>query len=233
MAYSAIELINNAYYTSGMVGRGFKIPSASQTKDGLRLLNQLLTDKAIQSKIIPYFSHLTISCVVGQEIYFVPNLIFLEELTFELSTVRYALMSVSRSDYFGLPRADGIITLPNTYFFERQKGGANIYLYPLPNLNFPLNITGKFALSTVTLTTDLQTLLDDFYISYLEYDLANRICSSNNITLPAQAATTLAEYKNQLVDISPLDLTIDKFSTLSKERPINYGDVNFGRGWTT
>lgn len=81
--------------------------------------------------------------------------------------------------------------------------------------------------------TYLPMALDGFYSNLLEYQLAERICSKLNFTMPAEAATQLNRYRLSIGNISePLDLTQQKVSCLGDTRAINYAAVNIGRGFT-
>ena len=42
MAYTTLQLINNAYYESGIVSRGFETVSGPQATDGVQFLNDLI-----------------------------------------------------------------------------------------------------------------------------------------------------------------------------------------------
>jgi hypothetical protein len=139
---------------------------------------------------------------------------------------------LGRNDYFGSPRANNINSLPFTYHTERVKGGIDIYLYFKPNQVYPVHIWGKAGLQNVTQLTDLTVVYDYFYIAYLRYKLAERICEENNITFTKGA--TLAEYEAKLLDgSSAYDLSIRKLSTLTHGGSFNYAAANLGRGWTS
>lgn len=227
------ELINNAWYLSEIVARDLQTVSGSQSADGLRYLNSLLTEHSITGRYIPYFSHTTMPCVIGQEEYAVPNLIELSTLTFNLDTVRYELNELPRTRYFGSARADTITALPNIYFVEKNLGGSTIYIYPLPADAYTLNINGKYSLGTVALNDELSTTLDDFYVTYLEYALAQRLCELYNFPYSEAKTRTLEGFLKQLNNITQIDLTVNKASILSGRGSVNYGQVNLGKGWTT
>lgn len=135
MTYPAQTLITNAWYLSGIVGRNAQSVSGDQITDGLRLLNALLDFKSVQTDLIPYWTYNTsISCVAGQESYFIPNCIAVESVTFNQNVVRYAMDYVSRKNYFGSGRIDNIQTLPFNWTFNRGLGGGTLYLYFCQNL---------------------------------------------------------------------------------------------------
>jgi hypothetical protein len=159
MPYTVLQLITNAYYISGVVSRDFQTVSGSQYQDGLQMLNEILADKTVEDDMIPYFQKLSFPAVQGQEKYFIQNLIELETLVFFIDTVRYEMRNIERRRYFGSSRANNIQSLPFTYHVERETGGASIYLYFLPNTNYPMEAWGQFGLSSVALNQDLTSQL--------------------------------------------------------------------------
>jgi hypothetical protein len=230
MAYTVRELIARSYYLSGIVSRDLNTASASQTSDGLFLLNALLAIKTANNRLIPYYTFYTVNATPGVEQYFVPNLISIESITFNLQTVRFSMLKQSRKQYFGAPRVDNINSLPFNWHMERVKGGANFFVYYLPASNYPIKIWGKFSLSQVTLDQDLSLTLDDFYIEYLRIALAEYICADQNVTFQSQAQRKLDEYENIIIDISPQDYSVTKLSTLTADSGLNWAQINFP-GW--
>lgn len=71
MAYTTLQLINNAYYESGIVSRGFETVSGQQANDGLQFLNDLIADKTVENGLIPYYQEYNFTAVTGQERYFI------------------------------------------------------------------------------------------------------------------------------------------------------------------
>lgn len=234
MAYTTLQLINNAYYESGIVSRGFETVGGQQANDGLQFLNDLIADKTVENGLIPYYEEYNFNAVTGQETYFIPDLIEVETFVFYIDTVRYQTENRARREYFGSSRADNIQSLPGSWHMERCFGGANIYIYFKPNQNYPLTIWGQFRLQQVVINQDLSLTLDRFYINYLKFDLAARLCAEYNYTVPPGVAKALAKYENDISKRSgPMDLRLIKLSSLQRRGGINYGQVNIGKGWTT
>lgn len=234
MAYPTLKLITNAYYASGIVSRGFETVSGQQSSDGLDFLNDLLADKTVESGLIPYYSQHDFTAVPGQEKYFIEDLIQIDTFTFFINSVRYHTVWKGRRDYFGQSRAEDIQSLPGSWHFERELGGASIYIYFKPDKAYPLTIWGQFRLAEVTMNQDLSLTLDRFYINYLKYDLAVRLCDEYNYTVPNGVARDWKHYRDMISKKSgPLDLTLQKQSSLQQRGGINYGQVNVGKGWTT
>jgi hypothetical protein len=231
MAYTATELITKSFYLSGIVARDLQTVTGAQISEGLDLLNEILSRQAVNVKMIPYYQEFDLTAVQGQETYFIPNLIEAETFTFNIGPVRYATSALSRTEYFGTGRIDNIHSLPVTWHYERTLGGSNIYLYFLPYQTFPLKIWGKAGLTDVTFSTDLSTVYDLFYISYLRYALAEYICEDYNIDVPPRTLNRLKAYEEDFQTISVPDMTVHKVSTFGSTPVLNWGDVNFSKGW--
>lgn len=232
MPYTVTDLITRAYYLSSVVTKDAETPSGDQLKDGLSMLNAVLAFKTANQRLIPYFTEYNFTAVIGQEKYFVPDLILGESLTFTLDTVRYSMILKTRREYFGSPRANDVLSLPGIYHIERELFGSNIYIYFLPDQQYIFTLKGKFSLSNVTLNQDLSITMDAFYIDYLRYALAEYICQEYNITFQQQAEKKLSEFESMLVDISPIDMSMVKFSSLQTKESLNYGQINIGKGYT-
>jgi hypothetical protein len=232
MAYTALQLITRAYYLSGIVAREFETISGPQSSDGLFLLNELLDIKSSDTRLIPYFRRTTLNLVQGTESYFVENLIQVEAITFNIGPVRYPMNNESRRQYFGTGRVDNIQSLPFEWHLERATGGSTLYFYFLPQQNFVVNISGKYALTDVTLFTDLTTVYDNFYIAYLRYALAQYICQEYDIDFPADKGAMLQKIEKKLTFVSPPDLTMKKANLITDSASINWAQANIGQGWT-
>lgn len=229
---NARELITNAWYLSGIVSRDLETVSGDQISDGLNILNELLGEKSGTGRYIPYYTQAQVATVAGQQDYTVPNLIVLDTLTFNIADVRYNMRRDSRYRFWGTARLDNIESLPFHYYSERVLGGSKISLYFLPNADIDyLTVTGRYALTTVALDDEMSTLLDSFYVSYLKYLLAQRLCDWYSTEFSPSKQKVLAELEANCVDVNPMDFTVKKLSTLSSRDSINYAQVNIGKGW--
>ena len=234
MAYTTNQLISSSYYAAGVVSREFETVSGSQVGDGLVWLNNIITEKTVNESMIPYETTYNANFVIGQEIYSIPNLIQIDTLVFFLDAVRYAMKYEKRNAYFGTSRVENIQTLPFEWYFERQFGGGNLYIYFQPDRAYPMEIHGIFRMPSVSLGQDLSLTLDEFYTTYLHYALADRICAEYAYTTPDNVIRQLGKYEAFINKNSRLlDLRIGKTSTLQKRGTFNYGFVNLGHGWVT
>jgi len=233
MPYTSNELISGAFYAAGIVSREFETVSGDQISDGLIWLNNIITEKEVDKGMIPYESTYNFNAVEGQEAYPIPGLIQIDTLVFYLDEVRYAMKYEKRNAYFGSSRVENIKTLPFEWYFERGFGGGTLYIYFKPDRNYPLEIHGIFRLEKVTLFQDLSLTFDEFFITYLRYALADRICSEYNYTTPENVYRQLSKYESFINKKSRvLDLRLTKTSTLQKRGTFNYAFINLGHGWT-
>lgn len=232
MAYTALQLITRAYYLSQVVSRDLETPTGSQIEDGLYLLNALFDYKTTDIRLIPYYTQYLFDTVAATEMYFIPGLVDVDTFTFNIGTVRYPMQDLTRKEYFAGPRVDNIQTLPFSYRCERVFGGMNVYLYFVPDTVYNMRIWGKFAIPEVTLTTDLSTYLDQYYIEYYRNSLAESICNEWGSTLPDQVKVTLAEMTKKLMDVSPKDLLCNKQSYFTNHvGGIDWQAVALYKGW--
>jgi hypothetical protein len=74
---------------------------------------------------------------------------------------------------------------------------------------------------------------DQFYLTYLRYCLADRICAEYQYDTPPNVIRQLQKYESWINKKSKLiDLEMVKQSTLQKRGSFNYAFVNLGKGWT-
>ena len=100
----------------------------------------------------------------------------------------------------------------------------------------PLVDNVSFANFSTTGTALSQTFmsmaLDQYYVNYLQYRLAERLCTAYNFNVSDNLRKQLLQYMMMISKkSSPIDLSIGKISTLTDVSSINYGMVNLGHGW--
>jgi hypothetical protein len=138
---------------------------------------------------------------------------------------------VGRKNYFATARVDDINSLPFKWHAERTLDGTNLYLYFLPVDVYPLKIWGKFCFDDVSLSTDLYTVFDEYYVNYLKYELAGYLCNDYGFPLNQQAASTLENIRLKIRYQSPMDLTTVKKSRFGNPPGTMWGWANLGRGF--
>jgi len=230
MAVTARELITKSYYLSQVVARQLQTVSGEQITDGLYLLNALLDVKASDLHLIPYFQEYSFSTVQGTESYSVPNLVYVDTMTFNIGSVRYSLIDQSRKEYFASPRIDNVESIPYAYRIERELDGSSVYLYFVPAAVYVVKIWGKFGFTNVTLDTDLSLVYDKFYLEYLRVALGEYICMDYGSTFPELAQRKYNEIVKKLMMISPADLTIQKQGYFSGTPVLDWQLINLP-GW--
>lgn len=232
MAYTANQLISQAYYASNIVSRDFQTVSGAQIGDGLIWLNEIITDATVDEGMIPYETTYTFNTVAGDGIYEIPGCIKIDTLVFYKDSVRYAMEYQKRNEFFGSPRVESITALPFDWYFERQLGGGNLHIYFLPDQIYQMEIHGVFSLEEISLGDDLSETFDKFYISYLKYALADRICVNYEVDTPISVIKQLNRYQAFINKKSRLlDLRLNKMSTLQSGTGYNWAYVNLGRGF--
>lgn len=232
MAYLTSNLISDAYYLSSIVSRDFETPTGDQTSDGLNLLNDVIADRTIDNGTIPYTDKLTMNAVNGQSEYFIDNLIDLDVFVFYINGLRFETINQQRREFFGSFRQVNINSLPFNWHVERMLGGAKLYLYFVPDTNYPLEMWGTFRLQQVTLFQDLSLTLDRFYTNFLKFLLAKRLCQFNSFKVPPYVEQQLKEYYEWITNnTNIMDLRTNKYSSLSGGGAINYAIANLSGGW--
>ncbi len=218
MAYLAREAITRAYWKSGLYSRRLQTVDGADMTDGLDLLNNLIADKTVDIGLIPFYKEYEFPTVAGTDVYLVANLVDIDTETFNIQSTRFGTRKLSRSLFFAISRQDGVRSLPTSWHPERVKGGTNIYMYPVPDEAYTIKIWGKFALDqAASLDTDLSLTYEQNYINYMIYKLAKFICDENQITFLPGPSQQLMTYEKNLNYISPIDLTVNKVSTLNTQ----------------
>ena len=107
-------------------------------------------------------------------------------------------------------------------------------MYFLPVDTYQMTIWGLFRLANVTYNQDLSLTLDGFYIDYLKWRLAKRICNEYNYAISPGITNELEEIEIAISKRSGvMDLRMQVASTLDNyNNGVNYALANLGRGWT-
>jgi len=225
----ASELIKRSFNLANIVGTEIEQVSSSQVSNGLGALNDILSETYATGSDVPYYTHLTVPAVSGQEVYSIDGLIEADAITYTLGNIRYGLTDLSREEYFGRSRVENVSAIPSVYYLERRMGGADLYLYYKPSENDSINITGKFALSSVTLNTNVTDVFDGLYLSWLKYKLAERICSLYDQMFTPLNNKLLMKLTRQIESLSVPSMSVDvqNYINPSRRRGNGYTDPYF------
>lgn len=229
------QLITNAYYLSNIVARNLQTVTGGQLADGLELLNDILGEKTANSAAIPYIGTETFNGVVGQEEYFVNNLVEISTLTVTLDDVRFQMTSIPRRQYWGDFRVNDINSLPYSYYSERAISsgtpGMSIFVYWRPSqTDYIFEVVGKYLLTEVDQDTVISNSLERYYLSYLKYELAKRLCDFNDLEFPAQKMQQLLALRKIIKDVNAIDTSEKVVNQFPGQATINWALVNFP-GW--
>lgn len=226
----ASQLVVQSYYLSDIVARNLETVSGSQLSDGIEMLNEILDDTSSSGKKIPFDSKFNFTGIPGQEEYFIDGLLDVTSLTFFNANVRYSMRWVSRDKYHGSTRVEDIDTYPGVYTVNREVGGATVSVYFNPDSSYEFEIWGKFFLANVTPTTDISPLLPKYFIVYLRYALANRICQQNNVEFAPQKMKELEKKERKVFEVQSEDLSIRLDCKFNTNRVLDYSSINIFRG---
>lgn len=235
ITYTVNELITNAFYLSHVRSKDFQTVGGDDITVGLMLLNEVLGETSANTKMIPYYQEYVVNAVIGQEKYFIPDLVEPFSFTFNMTTVRYATNRLSRFQFHATTRIDGVIALPFDASFERTLGGCNLYVQYLPADTYPFKIWGKFALSLYSysdLSTDMLLTYDMYYIRNLRHQLAREICNYYGVQLDPQVKSSLEEIEANVNDLNVIDLTSQKINYYDDKTGLGWAEVNLGKGFT-
>lgn len=226
----ATQLVTQSYYLSDVVSRELETVSGSQLSDGIEMLNEILDEKSASGHEIPFNESRNFTGVPGQEEYFIEGLIDVTSLTFVNQNVRYSMRWYSHDKYHGSTRVLNINTFPGIYTVNRVTNGSNIYIYFNPDLNYQFELWGKFSFDNVAPTTDLSAALPKFFVSYLKYALANRICQYFNIEFAPGKLDILRQKEKTIFEPEPEDLSIKLDAKFNNKRVLDYAAINIYRG---
>lgn len=233
MAYTVQQLLTKAFFVAGIAGHDFQTVTGPQLSYGLQVLNDIIDDKQIETDMIPYTTTLyNFNSISGQEMYFIPGLVQVDTLCFFIDSIRYSMSNVSRDVYFGSSRANNIDSLPVTFHAERCLNGTNIFLYFYPNTAYPMQLLGLFQLDEVAYNYDLSLQFERFYINYLGYATAVRLCIEYGYAVPPDVRQTLQWYQDNISKRSaPMDLKARNINCFNVGSSVNYAQVNIGQGY--
>lgn len=234
MAITANQLIAQSYYLADITGPEYETMNGQQASSGLQLLNGIMGEVALDAILIPYFTHQSFNTVAHQEAYVIADLVEVSTMTYNIdNNVRYSLTRESINRYFGWARVNNLFSLPQIYTVQREHNASKIYLYPIPDKVYEVDITGKFMLSDVQFNDVLTGTYDVFYLKWLKYRLAFELCQLNGKTMNPDAKEQLANLERRVNKLVGTDLLINKFPLISRRagRGDTYLQANFPSAW--
>jgi len=245
MPYLTSQLVVRAFQSAGLYSPDIgNYPTTNQLNDGLFLLNEGLSENNLLGEMQKYTRLIEVPGIIGQEIYFIPNMLDIQTFTFNLTNVRYSVQQRTRSEYFSVSRVDQVNGLPYIYHIERAYendedtgaiiSGSNVYVYFPPSQQITFNIHGLFEQALVQLNTDLSEFMQASDLKYWRLKLASFICAFYEKEMPMKAAEQLDIIEEKIRTFNSPDLSspAQTVNLFGRAQSINYGQVNIGRGWT-
>lgn len=232
MPYTARKLITDAYYLTNIVSREFQIVSGEQIGVGASLLNDFLASTALANKRIPFFELYNLALSPGVEKYFVDNLAYIETMTFFDGSVRYPVKMEGMKAHFGTLRVETVQTFPLTAGIKRDKGGMEIYFYPIPDKIYTLQVLGQFILNILAnVDIDLEGYYDRSYLTYIKYNLAKLISDDAGTEIPAFIDLEIAKMDKQLEMMNLPDMRKKIRSGIGANLPASIFAISTCGGW--
>lgn len=231
MPQTVLSLINEAFYLSGVVARSLQTVSGEQLNDGLTLLNEILAFKSVNNDLLPYFKTYDFVLQSGDSRTFIPGLVYAESFTFFLNNVRYQTTKQTREEFFATGRAQAINSLPVCWYQELTLNGSYLYVYFVPDQDYPSQIVGKFSLSQVDINEDLALTYELNYIFYLKYSLAKFICDYYGYSIPQLVQQQIDAFELSLSNRSTVTVKTDKVRLIGRSNSLSWQQVNVGRAF--
>src|ERR1700748_2032308 len=230
---TAIQLITDSLYLSEVSALEFETPDDTKISVGLRLLNGILSQTAVDGSMIPYDEFKIFDTEVGEPKYSVDGLVQLETFAFIMNgDVRFPTKLQSNYEYFGSARAENVNAPPVNYYIRRRLGGSDILLYPKPDQVYEMQMYGKFAFTNAAINDNLDDSYDGFYQEWLKYKLASRLCHQYNLELNPSAEAELKKMTSDIFQLVGIDLTVVKTPLVSRRGMTDFWwNANFGKNW--
>lgn len=207
---NGIEIVNRAKYVSNLQSN----IEPDFEKSGIFWLNRVIGLKSIQKMLNPYYKTISFQTEPQKYQYFIRDLIEPVTLRYFLQNVPYTLLRIGRNQYFGGAIFKNIQSLPTTWHPEKVPNGYNIYLYLPPAYELTFELMGKFNIpSVIDEEFELDEILDDWYQTFLIFELAEILCLNNKITMPPSANQYLIKLRreiacNNLPDTTQISLSV-------------------------
>jgi len=232
MAFNTLQLIGGAYKAANINPGGYKVLTPEQKKNGLFLLNVLLSDKTVDTSMLLYWQKLEGVFDINVGEYFIENLIQIETLTFFMSdgTVRFPTQAQSLDEFMGSGRAMNTDSLPFFYYVNKVNGGATLYVYFLPSEEYAYQIWGQFQLTSVTLFENLEDKFPMYYINFLRLQLAKYLCIDGGFTCPPLVLEQLVQYRESIAENGTVDdYTMTIYNPLAGNNYLSWPQLNIGK----
>jgi len=177
---TANAIIQEAFKIISVFSEESNLPG-KRLKEGLDILNNLLSGYRSSAQLIAYDDVITFNLVVGQRQYEISNevgadvtnneLARLKFITIEKDNIQYPIKYDDDNSFYESPINLLDQRMPTRAFLQNGIKKSFINFLVLPDYAYLCTIKGKFVLSDLTLNTDITTV-PRYYTNYLEYAVA-------------------------------------------------------------
>jgi hypothetical protein len=236
-------VLTDAIYLSGLGGASLSTPTGDWINRALILLNDLLAERNSDGELLPYYEQIFVDAVADQQKYFIPKLAFLETCAVIIGDgVRLDMALSSRETFFQSNRVLNVSAIPQEYYSERiiqevdgeYVDGTQLWVYYLPQQStYQFQITGRFLIDDLTYDDDILEKFGRFYIPWIKYKLASRICDFYNMPFTPQNMQTLTVLEAKMNDINAYDYSMKKRASFAAGSMQNPASSRMSGGWWT
>lgn len=198
-------LVNNAMYKSLYDRQYYPTISGPDSQTGLQLLREIMDECR---DVVPFVQRLV---TTTQDQLTNTDFVGVQVINYYLSTnVKYPLYWRNIRVYNDDSLIQNLQAPPKYYWFDELTQTINVY--PKPNnigSGWNFEIFGFMALTALTLQTELPASMPVFLKSYLEYELAMRLCNEYGVEWSPQKEAIRAKLYKQALIKRNIDLTPD------------------------
>lgn len=241
------QLLTFSIYLSGLRGAGLNTPIGDEITYALTIFNNLIAERNDDGQLLPYYQAVVLDSTVGtvDELgtysIFVPGLVSLETFGVLIDNdLRLFMYIATRDEFFNSNRVMDVAAIPYSYFPQRviqdvdgtPTEGVRIYTYFAPQeAVYRFQLTGRFSTDDFTLDSNIYGSFGQFYVNYLQYKVASRLCQYYQIPFSQVNTLELIKLERKVTDINAYDLSMRKVAAFPANNCVNPGSIKFSGGW--
>ncbi len=226
-ARTANEIIEGAFKIIGIFSEERNL-SGKRLKEGLDVLNELLSTYRASAQLIAYDSTITFNLVVGQRQYEISEeisadvnsnpLVRLKFVTIENDNLQYPIQIAPDNLFY----TNGInlnrSRRPTQVFLQQDNNASFLNFFVKPELAYLCTVKGKFVLDDLTLNTDITTI-PRYYTLYLKSALGRLLHPNyDGSKWDAVDETQYTELKEDVMSVADIDLITETSVALVQSR---------------
>lgn len=210
-------MVNNGLYKSANDREFEKIePGGNRSNVALDILQGLFDE---YRQMIPYLSKTTYTTYAELTN---TDYVSVSNVEYILGDVRYSLPLVSRTMFLRMASIENVSAPPQVALFDELTQTIEVYPVPLATgENF--EVYGLLGLGSVELSTAIPTNMPRFMRTFLEYELARRLCEEYGIAWSDSKEQTRRDLYRRLVNSQDLSLIGEIVDPYRKRRANQHG----------